>query len=182
MVAISSWMSSRLLQNFTAEDIWQETLYMAWRDRESHEWHGLRSYRAWLLAIAKNRIRDAADRINAQKRGGDRQVDNFSLLQARHDASVSSLLPPGSTTPSRVASQRERAEAMDESLRSLPSELEKVVRLCLIEELPMRLVAERVGVSMTTAKRRLFRGAALYRSNLQRLLGYRSTAGGHITL
>ncbi len=58
----------RLKRQLSAEDIWQETLCMAWRDREKHRWQGPRSYRGWLLAIAKNRIRDAADRMDAKKR------------------------------------------------------------------------------------------------------------------
>ena len=176
LVLISSWMSMRLKQQLSAEDIWQETLWMAWRDRDKHRWQGPHSYRGWLLAIAKNRIRDAADRMDAKKRGGDRKLETFSALVGSRDGSVSALLPAGSTTPSRVAGHAERAAAMAAALGSLPSELEQVVRLRLFEQLPMRSVAERLGIPLPTAKKRMFRGATLYRAKLkERLSSVRSS-------
>ncbi len=89
---------------------------MAWRDRENHDWQGLRSYRAWLLGIAKNRIRNAAEWMDAKKRGGGQEVETFSALLASRDGSVSALLPPRSTTPSRMAGHRERADVMETAL------------------------------------------------------------------
>ncbi len=175
LVLISSWMSKRLKQQLGPEDIWQETLGMAWRDRELHRWQGLRSYRAWLLGIAKNRVRDAAEWMEAKKRGGDRKVEAFSTLVGSGDGSISGLLPPGSTTPRRVAGHRERAVVMDVALCSLPSELQVVVRLRLFEQLSMSSVAERLGIPLPTAKKRMFRGAALYRAKLKdRLSSFRS--------
>ncbi len=140
---------------------------MAWRDREQHHWQGLRSYRAWLLGIAKNRIRYAAKWMDAKKRGGDHEIETFSSLLASRDGSVSALLPPGSTTPSRTAGCAERAAVMEAALRSLPPELEQVVRLRLFEQLPMRDVAERLGIPPKTAKKRMFRGGTLYRAKLK---------------
>ncbi len=167
LVLISSWMSMRLKQQLSAEDIWQETLCMAWRDREKHRWQGPRSYRGWLLAIAKNRIRDAADWMDAQKRGGDRRVETFSALVGSRDGSISALLPARSTTPSRIAQHAERAAAMAAALGSLPSELEQVVRLRLFEQLSMRCVAESLGIPLPTAKKRMLRGTTLYRAKLK---------------
>ncbi len=173
LVAISGAMGNRLKQELTPEDIWQETLAMAWRDRDAHEWRGLRGFRAWLLGIAKNRILDAADYMGAQKRGGNDRTDRFSAILASGDGSIGAHLPPGSTTPSRIAGNRERAVAMEEALGELPEKLGGVVRLRLFEELPMRVVAERLGIGLTTANERFFHGASLYQSCLERRLGDR---------
>ena len=143
---------------------------MAWRDREQHHWQGLRSYRAWLLGIAKNRIRNAAEWMDAKKRGGDHEVQTFSSLLASRDGSISALLPPGSTTPSRMAGRAERAAVMEAALRSLPPELEEIVRLRFFEQLPTSRVAERLGIPLSTAKKHVFRGAALYRLKLKESL------------
>ncbi len=143
---------------------------MAWRDRENHHWQGLRSYRAWLLGIAKNRIRDAAEWMDAKKRGGGQRVETFSSLLGSRDGSVSALLPPGSTTPSRMAGHWERAALMESALYSLPTELEEVVRLRLFEQLPMSRVAERLRISVPTARGRALRGAELYRIKLKESL------------
>lgn len=171
LVVISSWMGEQLRRECAAEDIWQETLAMAWRDRAAHRWRGLRAFRSWLLGIAKHRITDTVDRMNAKKRGGGRLPRSFQEMATDRDSSVSDVLPPRSTTPSRVASDGERAQILAESLDALPTELAAVVRLRLFEELPMREVAERVGIGLTTANERFFRGAALYQGEVLRRFG-----------
>ena len=171
LAAISASMGTRLKQHCSVEDIWQETLFMAWRDRETHEWTGLRGYRAWLLAIARNRVRDAIDHIDAKKRGGGHTTDAFSTLARGEDGSMGHLLPPESTTPSRVASHAERVAAMEAALEVLPSEQREVVRLSLFDELPIRAVAEQLGMSKSTVSLRLLEGAVRYRAELEVRLG-----------
>ena len=166
-VVLSSWLGPRLRRHLTVEDIWQETLWAAWRDREQHEWRDLHSFRTWLLSIAKNRIRDAARGLSRTKRGGDHEVAPFSTLAG--SGSVSGMLPARSTTPSRVAGHQERAIVMETALSKLPSELAAVVRMRLFEELPTRVVAQRLGLPLSTAKERLLRGVSLYRRYLHEL-------------
>ena len=174
-VVIGSWQSAKLRAEITAEDIWQETLWCSWRDREQHEWRNLAAWRSWLLTIAKKRVRDAARSLGRTKRGGDHVTAPFSLLTT---GSVSSLLPPGSTTPSRVAGFRERAAAMESALQSLDKDLGTVVRLRLFEEIPMRQVAEQLGIPLSTAKEHLLRGVTRYRQRLRQLLGSSGSESG----
>lgn len=168
LVVLSSWMGDVLRGHCTPEDIWQDTLAMAWRDRSSHRWSNLRAFRAWLLGIAKHRIHDTLDRMNAQKRNRGRQPTSLEADRERlgpdHD-------PPRTTTPSRLASAQERADILREALEALPEKYRDVVRLRLMEELTMREVAERVGIGLTTANERFFRGSELYQLELERRLG-----------
>lgn len=173
LAVISSWMGDRLRLEWAAEDIWQETLVMAWRDRASHSWSSLRAFRAWLLGIARHRIHDALDHMNAQKRNSGRVP---ASLDADRERRGSRGDPSRHTTPSRVASAQERARIIEEALQTLPEQLRQVVQLRLLEELPMREVAERAGIGRTTANERFFRGAALYQQELERRLG-RSVRG-----
>jgi RNA polymerase sigma factor (sigma-70 family) len=168
-VVLGSWLGQKLRAEVSVEDIWQEALWCSWRDRDQHEWRNLSAWRTWLLSIAKNRVRDAGRTAGRTKRGGDHHIAPFSLLAERE--SVSSLLPPGSTTPSRVAGFRERARAMELALQSLDSELRQVVHLRLFEEVPMRTVAEQLALPLSTAKERLLRGVTRYRRHLRQLLG-----------
>ena len=163
-VVLSSWIHPRLRRHVAVEDIWQDTLCLAWRCRDQHQWRGLAAYRAWLLSIARNRIRDAARSVGRQKRGGEASATPFSTLAG--NGSVSALLPPGSTTPSRVASHRERCQVMRKALAELEPRLQVVVRMRLFEELSMRVVAERLNLPLSTAKARLLRGVTLYRRHL----------------
>lgn len=173
-VVIGSWLSPKLRAEVTPEDIWQDTLWCSWRDREQHAWRNLSAWRSWLLSIAKNRVRDAGRSAGRTKRGGDRTIAPFSLLAAE---SVSALLPPGSTTPSRVAGFRERARAMEQALDGLEADLRAIVQLRLFEEVPMRDVAQQLGLPLSTAKERLLRGVTRYRHRLRQLLGSDDDSG-----
>lgn len=172
LVLISSWMGARLKQELSPEDIWQETLCLAWRDREQHEWIDLPSYRRWVIGIARNRVRDAVTRMDAQKRGGGKRPELLSVLAEAcgDDASVSGLLPPDSETPSRTAILRDRARAMETALMTLPRDYRDPLRLRLFEQLPLKEVAEELGVSLATAKKRVYLGADLYRTALREVL------------
>ncbi|MBX3464564.1 MAG: RNA polymerase sigma factor [Planctomycetes bacterium] len=169
-VVIGSWLGPRLRTSVAVEDIWQETLWCSWRDRDQHQWRGLSAWRAWLLSIAQNRVRDAGRTWSRAKRGGGLQTAPFSTMVASHE-SVSAMLPPGSTTPSRVAGTRERARAMERALEGVEPGLRAVVQLRLFEELPMREVAARLQLPLSTAKERLLRGVTSYRHRLRQILG-----------
>jgi DNA-directed RNA polymerase specialized sigma24 family protein len=58
-------MSRSLKARLRPEEILQESLLHAWRDRRQAEWRGLRAFRSWLLSIIDNRIRVVAVRESA---------------------------------------------------------------------------------------------------------------------
>lgn len=169
LVVIDRRMGTALRQKLSAEDIWQEVLLQAWRDRANCQWAGLASFRRWLLGIIDHRIRDAIDFFNAKKRGRDeviRSLQSKSGLGTRN-----SMEPRRSTTPSRLAVYREQAEQMSAALSELPGEMRDVVRLRLFEGLQMNEVADQLGIGLSAAKHRFRKGAALYRARLFARLG-----------
>lgn len=174
-VVIGAWLGHKLRSQVAVEDLWQETLWLSWRDRAQHEWRGLSAFRTWLLSIAKNRVRDAGRNLGRQKRGGGQVTAPFSTIAGTD--SVSNMLPPGSTTPSRIAGHRERALAMEQALEHLEPDLRTIVQLRLFEEVPMREIAEQLGLPLSTAKERLLRGVTRYRHRLRSLLGRDSERG-----
>ena len=147
------------------EDVWQEALWLAWRDRHQHRWINLTTYRAWLLGIARHRILDMTRAASRQKRGGGAVVMRFSDLGGSD--TVGGMLPPRSTTPSRLASNLERARGLERALERLDAELGAVVRLRLFEELPMPACAERLGIPLSTAKHRFVRGLQAFQLALR---------------
>jgi RNA polymerase sigma factor (sigma-70 family) len=171
MVAIEGRMSAELRGRLSAEDVLQETLLHLWRDRERIEWRDAKSFRSLVLSMADNRIRDAADREFAQKRGG---------LAAAGERADSGNRPPeallGSSTPSRAAMAREQAAAMQAALSKLPDDVRDVVRLRLFDELPTQEVADRLGLGLSATKHRFLRGAELYRELLADELASSSSA------
>jgi RNA polymerase sigma factor (sigma-70 family) len=159
------------------EDVLQETLAQAWRDREQHTWEGPRAYRAWLLAIARNRIRDIARTASRDKRGGGTSPVPFSGLAPASGGSLSDLLPAGSVTPSRVASAQEEARLLRDALESLPETLRDVVRMHHFEGLTVQAIAERLSVEHLVARHRFRKGLALFSEKLE-FLRSRSAAPG----
>ncbi|MEW6747933.1 MAG: sigma-70 family RNA polymerase sigma factor, partial [Planctomycetota bacterium] len=176
LVLIRSRMGALLLERLEPEDIWQEALIHAWRDRESLEWQGLKAFRRWLLQIIENRIRDAADHEEAAKRGSGESLLSLDAGSTWSGASASTPpLPLASTTPSRIAVHREQARAMQQALEALDEEERDIVRLRLFEDLTIDEVAGATGLTPATAKYRLRKAVELYHSRLVALLGSRSS-------
>ena len=68
LLVVESWLGQHLNRHAGADDVLQEALLMAWRDREQHRWQDLRRFRAWVLQIARNRVLDLAKHAGRQKR------------------------------------------------------------------------------------------------------------------
>lgn len=172
LVVIEARLGGLLRSRLTAEDVLQEALLHAWRDRATFEWRGPASFRGWLLRIIEHRINDAADREGALKRGGVELARSLDPAQP----------PPGmlhSTTPSRLAVNRELVEAMSAALASLPAGLAEVVRMRLFEQVPIDEIGRHLGIGRDAVRYRLRQGSLLYRRGLLARLASRSRDPGH---
>lgn len=179
LLVIDRRMTAALKQVLTAEDILQESLLHAWRDRKRFEWQGLKSFRAWLLTIADHRIHDAADRAAADKRGAGRMGVSLAAFGDDGRTTTNSEvldLPAGSTTPSRLAAYREQAEVMRTALDGLPDEFRDIVRLRLFEHCALEEIAARLELGASAVRHRFRKGSELYLGRLRAALG--SQRGG----
>jgi RNA polymerase sigma factor (sigma-70 family) len=168
LVAIRLRMGPALAQQVSEEDIWQEALLRAWRTRASFTWQGMPAFRRWLLAIAEHTISDHRDHFQAKKRAANRTQPLAS------GGSEGGLEPWGSTTPSRLASERERARLMAEALTALDDEVRDVVQMRLFEELPIAEIAARLQIGESAVRHRFRKGAEAYARRLRVL---ESTSG-----
>ena len=183
LVAIDARMSARLRESTSAEDILQETLLVAWSDRRLCGWRGITSFRRWLLTLADHRLKNIAEAQGAQKRGGGTRPIRLDAGLRRDGSSIpASIVPASSTTPSRVASERELAHAMQSALQALPDDLRDVVRLRLFEGLLLDEIAAQLAISEPSVRRRFRRGAELYREQLARVAGSTWQGNGGATL
>lgn len=161
LVVIASAMSKALREHCSPEDIWQETLAHAWRDRAQHRWTDAAAFRAWLFEIARNRIRETARNMAAQKRSAGRTVKRNFDVALGSTGSTALPGPADSVTPSRIFARDERRAAVEEALSQLPPDVREVMRLHVVEELAMETVAERLGVSVSAAWRRFRKGSEI---------------------
>jgi RNA polymerase sigma factor (sigma-70 family) len=177
LVVIGSRMSAALKRQLTPEDIWQEAVFQVWRDRAQCRWSGVRAFRSWVLSVIDNRIREAADRLQAAKRGSGQAALTFSAFERSTVGQAGTANfpgPVGSTTPSRVAIYREQAAAMQAALAGLPDKFREIVGLRLFEQLSLREIAERLGTNISTVRRRVREGAELYQSRVTAALATRT--------
>lgn len=177
LVVIDRRMGAGVKDTETPEDILQEALLHAWRDRARFEWRGVASFRSWLLTIIDHRLQDVADRNSAVKRSAAGPTVPFSVLE---DGGVTSsaepAFPAGSTTPSKLASYREQAAAMHTALDGLPEDLREVVRLRLFEQCPLEEIAHRLDLGVEGVRHRFRKGSEFYERRLRAALGSRSSS------
>lgn len=175
LVVIEARLSGALKRRLAPEDIWQDALLHVWRDRHQCQWRGIRSFRAWVLTIIENRIREAAAREQAEKRGGGNHPLPFSAVADPSDTTAGFAGPAGSTTPSRVAIYQEQAAVMKAALASLPEDVREIVRLRLLEQLTIDAIADRLGLGESAVRHRFRKGAELYQRRLLTEFATRST-------
>ncbi|MCC7011148.1 MAG: sigma-70 family RNA polymerase sigma factor [Planctomycetes bacterium] len=169
LALIDANLDHSLRAHATAEDIWQETLLLAWRRRAGFRWQGLAPFRRWLLEIALHCTADARSHWRTLKRGDGRvQPIEFEREGLQHSAE-----PPifGSTTPSRVAQLREQASVMRMALEALDDDVREIVKLRVFGELSCDEVAARLGLGVSAVKHRARRGTLEYERRLRTLLG-----------
>jgi RNA polymerase sigma factor (sigma-70 family) len=176
-VVIGSSMSKKLREHCSPEDIWQETLTHAWRDRAQHTWEGPNAFRAWLFEIARNRIREVARGLSAEKRGAGERTAKFSELATNALSSTGANLPLDSQTPSRIVSKDERRAATREAVASLPPDIRDIVRMHLLEEQTMEAIAEKLGIGVSAAWHRFRKGSEILARILPGGAGEMSSAG-----
>ena len=107
-MVIASAMSRQLRAHASPEDIWQETLAHAWRDRDQHTWAGVSAFRAWLFEIARNRIHQAVRTLGTAKRGSGQPAQRLSDLAEPASGAVAPNYAVDSVTPSRILSRGEK--------------------------------------------------------------------------
>lgn len=163
LVFAQSRLGPQLLSEIAPDDVVQEALLSVWRARAALRWQGVRALRGWVMHVIEHRIRDAAERAGAAKRGGHRCA--IPLNQPALTGAADRTPPPwlaASTTPSRNAGWQEEAERIRRALAALPEEFAAIVRLRVIEQKSLEVIAVQSGLTLAAVRHRLRRGAEVY--------------------
>lgn len=134
-----------------AEDVVQETLLTVHRAR--HTYDPERAFGPWFYAIVNSRLIDA---LRARKRRGAREVADEDVLAAQSAPDA----PGGATSHLR--------EPLARAVAGLPRVQREVVSLLKYEDLSVREVAARMGMTEAAVKASAHRGYKL----LRRLVGH----------
>lgn len=150
------------------DDVMQVTYLEAFLRIQDFSPAGPGSFSAWLRRIAENNLRDAIKELQRFKRPHpDLRVEQPN--ERSYVAFVDRLSDAGST-PSRAAAGREAARWVEDAVRKLPPDYQRVVRLFELEGRSGPEVAEQMGRSHGAVKMLLARS----RDRLRELLGSQS--------
>jgi RNA polymerase sigma-70 factor (ECF subfamily) len=148
-----------------AEDEVQNTFWKAFHRLEQFRGEG--TFAAWLSRIVENqclmRIREA------------RQT-HFVYLDESNESNVRLELVGQTLNPEDQVGDRQVVDLLRKEISRIPPLLRNVMLLRDVQQLPMNVVAERLGLSVPAAKSRLMRARAELRSRLSKHCGPRGPA------
>ena len=129
-------LSPRLRRWMDSGDLAQDAWLLARRDMQGREFSGESGFRSWLWTLLRNLAAGKARRLPPDQAG---EV-SWSRLPGRESA------------PSSRLRGREQEREVARRLRALPKKEQAVVTLRVVEELPFREIAGRLGLSEGAAR------------------------------
>jgi RNA polymerase sigma-70 factor (ECF subfamily) len=148
-IEVFHWILRIVRDASIAEDVLVEAFWRAYRARARFD--SSRSFGAWMRRIATNVARDHLRSV--RPRAGSITTSDDIEAPARADRGL--------------------RESVEFAFRKLPSKLQVVATLALIEERPYAEIADALGLPVGTVKSRMFRAVGALRKELARL-GIRS--------
>lgn len=141
-------LSPAIRRNVDPEDILQDTFVRGLHSFSRFEWRGDESFRAWLNAIATHVTLDVV------RRQGRRMT-----------LRIDSELKGDGAPPSRGMRRQERRERLQNSLRALSPDYQKVLELSRMQELSIKEIADRMGRTESAVKNLLLRATRKLRES-----------------
>ena len=131
---IPSWAQARV----DAEDIISEAWTSIWQSIETFKQQGPGSFHGWVSKIVKSKLVSCL----RHERQGIRDS-----LRERSPESLLDYFYGSGTTPSRYASRREAAEALERAIDQLPFKQREIVRRRWIDGQTFRQIRESMGLT-----------------------------------
>jgi RNA polymerase sigma-70 factor (ECF subfamily) len=170
-VTLGHYIASRIPPNLSRlidpEDIIQEAHVEVFQRIGDFQPQGERSFERWVTTIALSRLRNAIERRQALKRGGERiAVTQAKDIEDSTIALLDKIADPGKT-PSRVVARGEAVRTMQEALSQLPEHYQRALWLVHIEGCTVREAADRMDRTERAVHGLCHRGLRLLRQRLQ---------------
>lgn len=128
------------------DDVLQQTYVAAFQNVAGRHFDGPGHLYKWLERIALNQLKDAQRALRRQKRDVAREVPDRPAPSASYPDLIQRLTA-GDSTPSRQIARDEAIAAVMTSLARLGDEQRAVVRLRILEDVPVAEIARRLGKS-----------------------------------
>ena len=149
----------RLGNRQDAQDVVQQTLLRAWLAIDRFE--GRSAFRTWLFSIAENQCRTFA-------------VKRMRYVQSDHIEQLAELFLENNG--SGIADDCARKQAVSVVLEELGDKGREVLLLRFFQDCSLEDIAQRLDISLSAAKMRLYRALEQFRVDYLRVVDYRPVA------
>lgn len=140
--------ATRILKNAAdAEDCVQEALFVA--SRNAWQFEGRSSPISWLFRVVINACRMQRRALRRQRRGGGSVHVSIDDLTGEHPAS--------GVDPEETLKGRDALALVLDELAQVPERDASLFERCVVDDLPLRVVAEQNQMTRQALKSRLFR-------------------------
>ncbi len=155
-----------LFERESVDDLVQRTHESAWEAMHQFRADDVRGFKAWLFAIARNRMNYvvrhyAADRRRANRVQLPEDTDTTAIRLAER-------LARSARSPRSLAAQREAIPLLREALLLLPAESQRIIRLHFHERLTFPQIASQLGKKVDTVRQQAHRGILILRTILEK--------------
>lgn len=142
-------LGSSLRRRADVEDLLQEALLRAFRGLKGFEWEGRPQFVAWLTTITERTCTDFVRRnVEAEKNSVRREVSLGERVGSEGSgARLADILRGPSDEPHRAMRREERLSRLEDALDSLAPQHREVIILSILQRLPTREVARRLGLT-----------------------------------
>lgn len=137
-----------------AEDIVQDAFLLAFEALPQLD--NLNRFGSWLYSITRNRA------LRFMKRASRFQ------LHEDIDAELQVEADPATSDPAQILVQESTHEAVRDTINSLPTEFQEVIKLYYWADMPQKRIAEFLSLPLTTVKWRLHKAKDLLKSLLEK--------------
>ena len=142
-------------------DIVQHAVVKAFEGFDKFEGHTTGQWRAWVVQIVRNHARDIQRYYTQERRSHKREERDSHLMRG--------LVDPTIETPSKIVAAEEQQQLIDYALAMLSPADQLLVRMRVFQGASYRVIAERIGVTEPTARRRCQAATTTFRDHLARL-------------
>src|SRR5262245_32438725 len=136
----------------TAEDVMQVTYLEAFMRIGQLQALDGEPCTAWLTRLAQTSLKAASKELEREKRPDPRRRIHPKSAEDSYVTLADLVAATASGAPSRCAGRRETQQLMEAAIRKLPNAYEQVVRMCDLEERPLKDVAAAMGRSVAATK------------------------------
>lgn len=152
----------RILSNpHDAEDAVQDSLLCAFRNL--NQFHGCARFSTWLHRIAIN-----SSLMRLRKRKCRREFPLEPVFADKELIAPGIELLSDDPNPEEHCARVEQRKILSEALSKLPGPFRTAIQLCDLEGLPAKDAAQRLGISLSTMKARLFRSRRALKTTILR--------------